>query len=232
MDQGLEQLIFDNLQRTEGMAVNKWKTAPHVLDIDELKSVANYGLVQAAARWSAYCQERQFSPYSTEFFWAFACKRVAGALMDYLRQSDWASRGLRARIRLVKDAGVDDGVVAAELSERTGLSLEEVSKTLREMRCAPISLDAELPNEGLPERSHKERSVENEILEEVVSFIKELDKVSQVVLVLRYYRDMSWTLISELLVLEEAQIKQIHKEAILGLRTKVKSSIDNEQLSE
>src|SRR5215216_6034917 len=142
MDSELTALIKDNVGMAEAIAVNVWKTAPHALDIDELRSLAYFGLTQAAARWRPYCAEKGYDDQAHSFFKGFASSRIRGAIYDAIRSSDWTTRTLRGKSKQLKEAGQDNGASVSEMSERTGMSEKEVTKTMARMAAKPVSLQA------------------------------------------------------------------------------------------
>lgn len=60
MDAQLEAMIAEHLPLAQALAQKVWRQAPHALDLDELKGIANLGLVAAADRWHPYCAERSY----------------------------------------------------------------------------------------------------------------------------------------------------------------------------
>lgn len=88
-----EQLILDYLPLANKLAWTKNKTTPRSVTIDELKSAAYFGLVDAASRY-----KRKYGVA----FGPFARLRICGEIADYLRELSW---GKRKPIRMVS---IDD----------------------------------------------------------------------------------------------------------------------------
>jgi len=82
------------------LAYQKKKTLPAFVDVEELKSAAYMGLVEAASR---------FNPELGVEFSTFAYPRVFGAIHDYLREMGWGKRDehVRAFSLNVTDEGSD-----------------------------------------------------------------------------------------------------------------------------
>lgn len=113
---------------------------PRHADREELAQAATLGLVEAAARFDL---DRGVP------FERWASLRVRGAIVDAVRALDFAPRTLRSAAREVETARTDlEGELgrtptAAELSERAGISREELSSLQgRVHRSLVLSLDA------------------------------------------------------------------------------------------
>lgn len=67
-----------------GLLLQKKKTLPKFIDMEELKSAAYLGLVEAATR---------YEPEMNTKFTTFSFRRIIGAMNDYLREQSWMKRG-------------------------------------------------------------------------------------------------------------------------------------------
>ena len=75
-------LIIDHLPLADKLAWCKKKKVPYHVDVDELKSAAYFGLVDAASR---------FNPKYPSFS-GYAAIRITGAIGDFLRELGWGSK--------------------------------------------------------------------------------------------------------------------------------------------
>lgn len=141
--QTVEELVRENLPLVGYIARETAARLPRHLDIDDLSGAGSLALVQAA---------RSFDPGMGVPFARFASTRIRGAMIDQMRQRDWASRSLRSRARAV--AAVTETLTAAlhrsptddELAAASGLSQADI----REIRGATdraslLSLDSRTP---------------------------------------------------------------------------------------
>jgi RNA polymerase sigma factor FliA len=112
---------------------------PRHLDTDDLIGAGALALVQAA---------HAFDPTMGVPFARFASTRVRGAMIDQMRQRDWATRSVRSRARAI--AGVSEELTRvlqrtpteAELAAASGMSETEVRQVLQGTdRAALLSLD-------------------------------------------------------------------------------------------
>src|SRR5690606_9250413 len=78
-----EELVVNYMPLANKIAWAKRKTTPICITIDELKSAAYMGLVEAASR---------FDPARGVAFGVFARMRIAGQITDYLRTFKWSSK--------------------------------------------------------------------------------------------------------------------------------------------
>jgi len=220
-----DQLIHAHLGLAQSLAKQVWRTAPHALDLDELTGIANFGLVAAAKRWDAYCRENNFSPDALEYFKTFAVRRVYGAMMDSIRQADWATRALRAKARQLQEAGQDEGVSHEELARRTGLTVGEVRSTVRGMSQRPVSLEAE-DTEPSSRQDVESAIVAQAILDRVVAVTKTLAQEQQVVVALHYHRGIQLQDVAKEMGITETRASQLHARAVLAIHAAMREEAE------
>ena len=76
------ELIFTHLIMAEKIAAHKSRSVPASVQLDELKSAAVLGLVDAASRFNG----------NMASFKAYAIIKINGAILDYLREVSWGAR--------------------------------------------------------------------------------------------------------------------------------------------
>tara|TARA_Y100000034_G_scaffold48390_1_gene59750 strand:+ start:4263 stop:4772 length:510 start_codon:yes stop_codon:yes gene_type:complete len=89
-------LVLNYLPLAHKIACNKKRTVPSHVDLDELKSAAYLGLVDAASRYNT---KYNFAPY--------ASIRISGAISDFLRELGWGSRAQYTVICCGDDSPLD-----------------------------------------------------------------------------------------------------------------------------
>lgn len=214
MDADLEDLIHQYLGLTQTLAQQVWRNAPHALELDEMRSIAYFGLVDAASRWKPYCESHGYSPEALQFFKPYLVRRVRGALIDAIRSADWATRSLRTRAKLLQAAGQDKGASEKELSERSGLTVTEVRSTIRGMAQRPVSIEAE---ELDPQANGTVESTAftTAVLGRVVEVVEDLPGEEQVVLALHYYGGLQLQEVAKAMGISESRASQLHAKAVL-----------------
>lgn len=228
MDADMEALVHQYIGLSQSLAQQVWRTAPHALDVDEMRAIAHFGLVDAASRWKNYCAKHGHSPHALEYFKPYVVRRVRGALIDAIRSSDWATRSLRTRAKQLQDAGQDKGVPEKELAERTGLSIKDVRSTIRGMAQRPVSLEAE---ELDPESN---RTVESsaftaQILGTVVDTVRALPGEEQVVLALHYFHGQQLQEVARSMGISESRASQLHAKAVLAVHAEMVTAAQQEE---
>ncbi len=230
MDADMEALVHQYLGLSQSLAQQVWRTAPHALDVDEMRAIAHFGLVDAASRWKPYCEKNGHSPEALEFFKPYVVRRVRGALIDAIRSSDWATRSLRTRAKMLQDAGQDKGVPEKELAQRTGMTIKEVRSTIRGMAQRPVSLEAE---ELDPEsnRTVESTAYTNHILTTVVDTVETLPDEEPVVLALHYFHGQQLQEVARTMGISESRASQLHAKAVLAVHAEMLTAAQQEEIS-
>src|SRR3954471_22212774 len=133
-----ESLVLNHLTLAKDIANREWRTATHALKRDDMLSLANLGLVDAADRWEAYCEKNDYDPNAVQYFKVFASLRIRGTIRDHLRKEDWATRTVRSKAKKLKVAGQDEGLSVDELAEITGMSVVEINKVNARLAAKPV----------------------------------------------------------------------------------------------
>ncbi|MCW2527133.1 MAG: polymerase sigma 70 [Pseudonocardiales bacterium] len=89
------RLVEDNLQLVRSLVAHRMRSLPAHVDRDDLMSAGITALVVSA---------QSFDPTRAVPFTQFAKIRIAGALVDELRSTDWATRSVRCRARELEAA--------------------------------------------------------------------------------------------------------------------------------
>ena len=101
-----DQLVIDHVGLVKAMAHRLAQRLPSQVEMTELISVGVLGLIDAAGR---------YRPSMGVPFDAFARRRIQGAMLDALRDLDWAPRSLR---RMRRDVDGADRAACATSSRR------------------------------------------------------------------------------------------------------------------
>ncbi len=198
---------------------------PQHIDIDDLASAGNIGLVESAMR---------FDPSRGCRFESYACKRIRGSMIDYLRTNDWVPRSIRAaareadetRTRLTHEFGRIPS--DAEISSARGASIEDQRRIdLALVRSTMMSLEDALQcqnettffdDESTPESVLETR----ELRRFLIRAVKCLPERIREVVILRYFAELRMIDIAEVLGVTQSRVSQIHTEAVDLLRQALK----------
>jgi RNA polymerase sigma factor for flagellar operon FliA len=200
---------------------------PVFISIDELKSAAMYGLMEAAGR---------FDPGRGVLFKTYAEARIRGAIMDEVRKMDWFSRSMREKhSRMIKEIRrleqrLERDPTEEEIAEAMNLSLEEYQKVLTEIGHLGIVSLHEILNESSDGETflNQIKDTENknpdedfgvkELIRELAVELNKLNEKERLVLTLFYYEEFSQKEIAGILELSEGRISQLHSQALLKLK--------------
>ncbi|MBI5408343.1 MAG: FliA/WhiG family RNA polymerase sigma factor [Nitrospirae bacterium] len=208
-----------------------WKLPPHVT-IDDLVSVGLMGLMDALER---------FEPGKVKLK-TYAELRIKGAMIDELRATAWIPRSMRKKIDEINHAREkierkhgrtpDDVEVAKSLK----MPLDEYYRILQyAVSSSPIRIedfktakytDSDLnlseciadPGAKTPLQTLEEKDVH----EKLADIIKSLPEKEKLVLSLYYYEELTMQEIGRVLNITESRVCQIHTQALVKLKSKVK----------
>src|SRR5215472_13663044 len=93
-----DQIVLEHLPLVKAIAIRVYESLPVRVDLDDLVHAGVLGLFDAVTK---YDSDKNVA------FHAYAKHRIKGAILDSLRQLDWASRDLRQRQKRV-DAATRD----------------------------------------------------------------------------------------------------------------------------
>ncbi|MGH9673667.1 MAG: FliA/WhiG family RNA polymerase sigma factor, partial [Bryobacteraceae bacterium] len=209
------------LPLVKAIAVRVHENLPVHVDLDDLVHAGILGLFDAV---------KKYQPDKQVIFSSYAKHRIKGAILDSLRQLDWASRDLRRRHRQVEAAHRE---LAAKLQRNP--TEQEVAETLGvdEGRWRQMMLDLrnvglisastrsqdgeDLPPPDFPSRpeTQPDRICARQQMRSALSdAMKALPERYQKVVLLYYTNEMTMKEIGGVLGINESRVSQIHKSAL------------------
>jgi len=225
-----EQLISEYLPYVKRIVQRLAVHLPSTVDVDDLMNVGVIGLIQAVDR---------YDPRRDNKFMTYAIFRIKGAVLSELRARDFLSRSNRRKIRELESAYVrvqqklgreaDEKEVAQEL----GVDLEQVYRTKQMSSISFISLE-EL---GVSSRDEKEKLLSylvnndddalsitklKELKAALAQAIEQLPEKERLVVSLYYLDELTMKETGKVLGITESRVSQIHSQAILHLRSKLR----------
>src|SRR3984885_14470818 len=93
-----DRVVLEHVPLVKAIAVRVHENLPVHVDLDDLVHAGILGLFDAASK---------FNPDKQVVFSSYAKHRIKGAILDSLRQLDWASRDMRRRHKQVEAATRD-----------------------------------------------------------------------------------------------------------------------------
>jgi len=199
---------------------------PRTVEFDDLLSAGMVGLMEAAAK---------FNPAKNIKFASYAQFRVRGAILDSLREMDWAPRHMRQKGRAVREATQTlaarlghspmEEEVAAELKIDLNdyqilmgdlNSLEMVS--LHWKRDEDSGEEDLIPIQAKPEDDPLFRCMRGQMGERLTLAIEELSERERLVTTLYYYEELTLREIGLAMGLDPTRVSQIRGSAVNHLR--------------
>jgi RNA polymerase sigma factor for flagellar operon FliA len=209
---------------------------PTHVETDDLLSVGVVGLISAA---------RAYRPTHGSTFATYATLRIRGAILDELRRMDWMPRRARTKAKALREViGQLEQTLGRpasefEVADALGLSAEAYNDLLEEVRpITCIDIDSSVDDasgeekslhEVIPDHSQEIARVnleKKELVEALMARIQTLPEVPRKVLTLYYVEELRLAEIAQVFGLTESRICQIHSQAILSLRSYMKSELN------
>ena len=215
-----DQIVLDHLPLVKAIAIRVHENLPVHVDLDDLIHAGVLGLFDAVTK---YDSDKNVA------FHSYAKHRVKGAILDSLREMDWASRDLRKRQKQVDSVTRDlssklgRAPVETEVATEMGLSMVKWRRMLIELRTVGVVSGSTGPD---PDRDRTQefpaapdfrpdRMCEKDQLKTTLArAIGTLPERYQKVVFLYYTNDLTMREIGEVLGVNESRISQIHKTAL------------------
>ncbi len=224
-----ERYILHYLPLVTKIAHNLKKNYPPETDVRDLVNEGVRGLCEALDN---------FDPSRETKIETFAGHRIRGAILDSLREWDWAPRSVRAGEKVTNRAESRIGhrvgrrAFNVEVAEELGLSEDEFEELrARVGQSTVLSLDElvyrEEDNRQIP-RVESVKSddpnvldliLENENLKHASEFIRDLFPYEELMVIqFHYFSDMTLKETGEVMGVSESRVSQIHTRAIGRLK--------------
>jgi RNA polymerase sigma factor for flagellar operon FliA len=224
-----DQIVLDHLPLVKAIAIRVHENLPVHVDLDDLIHAGVLGLFDAVAKYDAS---------KNVAFHSYAKHRIKGAILDSLRQLDWASRDLRKRQKQVDSATRDLSVklgrtpTEIEVAEKMGLSMERWRRMLMELRTIGLVSAAAHPDQNRdptqdfaarpdlqPDRMCQRRQLQVTLARAIGTLPARYQKV----VVLYYTKEMTMKEIGGVMGVNESRVSQIHKTALKKMAVALES---------
>lgn len=231
--QSRDELIVSHLPLVKFLVGRIATQLPPHLDQDDLMSAAVIGLITAAER---------FDPSRGVQFKTFAEQRIRGTIIDELRSQDWLTRSLRDKFKKLEREFVmlehrfGRNPTSEEVAKSLEISVDDYHQMLEEIHLLSfVSLDESWEDEdgspfGLLDIL-EDKGIENpqsqlmarQMLDSLTEAIEGLPEKERLVITFYYYEELNLKEIGAVLDLSESRISQLHSQAIVRLRAKMKN---------
>jgi RNA polymerase sigma factor for flagellar operon FliA len=166
----------------------------------------------------------------------YAERKIRGAILDGLREADWAPRDVRKKGRMIEDAihrakqRLGREATEEEIAAELGIPPADYLKWLTEVKNTELERLEYAPGEeparhlvqfvADSEESFPSRVVERSELERILATaIERMPKMERTVLNLYYFEELTLREISEVVGLHLSRVAQLRAQGILRLRS-------------
>jgi len=216
-----DRIVLEHLPLVKAIAIRVHENLPVHVDLDDLVHAGVLGLFDAAGK---------FNPEKQVAFSSYAKHRIKGAILDSLRQLDWASRDLRRRHKQVEaatrelSATLQRTPTESEVAQKLGIEVERWRQMMVDLRSVGLisasSRAAEhddLPAPDFPSKpeTQPDNMCSRQQMRSVLGVaMKTLPERYQKVVFLYYTNEMTMKEIGGILGINESRVSQIHKSAL------------------
>ncbi len=216
-----DRVVLEHLPLVKAIAVRVHENLPVHVDLDDLVHAGILGLFDAA---------NKYDPDKQVIFSSYAKHRIKGAILDSLRQLDWASRDMRRRHKQVEAATRDLAATLqrapteAEVAEKLGMDVDRWRTMMLDLRNVGLISASTRSNENddlpapdfpsNPETQPDSICAREQLRSVLTVAMKTLPERYQKVVVLYYTNEMTMKEIGGVLGINESRVSQIHKSAL------------------
>ena len=210
---------------------------PANVELDDLISCGVIGLMDAIKKYD-HTRDNKFKTYA-EF-------RIRGSILDELRAQDWVPRSVREKAKMIERAykkiEMELGRPATdeEMCRELDCTQDEFHELLNKSKSVSLlNLDESLSMgrgdkrlmAGIMERSKSSNPYtmvsRKNLREKIKEGILALGEKQRLVLSLYYYEDLNLKEIGQVLDVTESRVSQLHTQAIMRLRSKLRHVLDD-----
>jgi RNA polymerase sigma factor for flagellar operon FliA len=228
-----DELVMQNVALVKSLAQRLAQRLPSQVQVEDLVSAGVLGLIEAAGRYKSSLGVP---------FQAFARRRIHGAMLDALRDLDWAPRSLR---RLRRD--VDSAVASErarlgrepeehEIASALGMTVAQYERALEQLRTLELAAARELDAptaDGTPllefcvdpGESAVQTIERQELRTHLAQAIGALPERERQILALYYEEELTLAEIGEVIGVCESRVCQLRGLAVTRLRTLLRESL-------
>lgn len=232
-----EALIVESLPLIKHIAHRVATRLPSNIEMRDLINAGVLGLLDAIDK---------FEPERGVKFKTYAEVRIRGAILDSLRNLDWAPRSLRRKSKDLEKVYADLSqklgrpATDEEVSEAMGQELDDFHQLVDQLHGLTVgSFESIYEGDEGASESHLNyypddgandpyvRFESNQLVNILAEAIDSLPEKERLVMSLYYYEEFTMKEIGSLLGVNESRVSQLHTKATLRLRTKLAKMLPN-----
>lgn len=223
-----QKAVAEYAQLVKRLAYQLAARLPSSVQVDDLVQAGMMGLLDALN----YYDESHGAQFET-----YATQRIRGAMLDELREADWAPRSVRKNARdiehaihlLEQELGQAPG--EQQIADKLGVPLAEYQEMLADARGHQLVHYEDFENddgESVAFNLADSRPNPFQVLQDdrmramLVKAIAELPEREKLVMAMYYQEDLNLKEVGAVLGVSESRVCQLHSQAIMRLRSKMK----------
>ena len=226
-----DRVVLEHLPLVKAIAIRVHENLPVHVDLDDLVHAGVLGLFDAATK---------YNPDKKVAFSSYAKHRIKGAILDSLRQLDWASRDLRRRHKQLEAATrelaseLQRQPTEQEIADRLGVDVERWRQMMLDMRSVGLISANTRANEhdelpapdfpSTPETQPDNMCAKEQLRSMLGQAMGTLPERYKKVVVLYYTNEMTMKEIGGVLGINESRVSQIHKSALEKMAVALQSA--------
>ncbi|MDR2761464.1 MAG: FliA/WhiG family RNA polymerase sigma factor [Planctomycetaceae bacterium] len=232
-DQLRNRLIERYMPIVRSRAERIWARLPEGIELDDLISAGNFGLMDAIS---------VFDPSRGIRFEAFCLPRIQGSIVDELRKMDWVPRIVRSKATKLNDAyknlQIEHGrkPTDMEVADYLNISVEELHQLYAETHNVNISsLDKSWGDNDsskeireidvVPDKRSEDPTERLAKIDVIRNFTKGLSKTERMIVILYYYEEFTMREIGAALELSESRVSQMHSAIVDRIKKMYKNQM-------
>ncbi len=223
-----QKSVAEHAQLVKRLAYQLAARLPSSVQVDDLIQAGMMGLLDALQGYDN-SMGAQFETYATQ--------RIRGAMLDELRDADWAPRSVRKQAREIENAihklqqQLGQSPTEQQIADAMQVSLSEYQQMLAEAHGHQLVHYEDFENddgETIGFNLTDTRPTPLQLLQDdgmrdtLVNAIGELPEREKMVMAMYYQEDLNLKEIGAVLGVSESRVCQLHSQAILRLRGKMK----------
>ncbi|MCP4078390.1 MAG: RNA polymerase sigma factor FliA [Gammaproteobacteria bacterium] len=222
---GADNIVARHAVLVKRIAFHLINRLPDSVQVDDLIQAGMLGLLEASSKYNA----NHGASFET-----FAGIRIRGAMLDEIRKLDWTPRSVHRKSRAAAEAihnielrtGAD--ATDVDIAKELGITLSEYHQILVDSNTSRLfSMDAleeksDFLSPSSSEKTPFEALSETEYQYQLVESIGNLPKKEQLVMSLYYDEELNFREIGLVLEVSESRVCQVHAQAVLRIRSKMK----------
>lgn len=224
--------VADYAQLVKRLAYQMMARLPSSVQVDDLVQAGMMGLLDALNHFEDH-HGAQFETYATQ--------RIRGAMLDELRDADWAPRSVRRHARAIEQAmhqlqqALGKAPGEQQIADQLGVPLAEYQEMLAEARGQQLVHYEDFENDSGENVSFNladARPTPFQMLQDggmrkaLVGAVAELPEREKMVMAMYYQEDLNLKEIGAVLGVSESRVCQLHSQAVLRLRSKMREWMD------